>query len=85
MDIWIEQQDAIRRAITEVDVEPVAGVDFDIFVGVAVPSTITLQPLPSRINEIVPDYEGYLFFLLADRRIVIADPDNLQIVLVIAA
>src|SRR3569833_2074856 len=42
-----------------------------------------LLPLPARVVEIVPQFEGYLFFVLADGRIVIAAPDTLKIVAII--
>jgi len=83
--ISVEQQTEIRQVITEVNVDPVVDVDFNISVGTAVPQTIALQPLPPRIIQIMPDYEGYLFFLLADGRVVIVAPDSLQIVYVLNA
>ncbi|NGP17100.1 DUF1236 domain-containing protein [Devosia aurantiaca] len=87
VEVTTEQQTEIRTAITEVQVQPVtvSSIDFDISIGVAVPQRITLQPLPVRIVELVPAYEGYLFFLLDDGRIVIVNPDSLKIVLIINA
>jgi hypothetical protein len=82
-DITVEQQTEIRSAVTELNVEPTVDIDFDINVGVAVPSTVVLQPVPARVISIVPAYEGFLFFTLADGRLVIVDPDSLQIVLII--
>jgi hypothetical protein len=35
--------------------------------------------------KIVPQYEGYRFFILADGRIIIVDPDTLEIVYIIEA
>jgi len=84
VELSAEQQTEFRSVITEVDVEPVAEVDFDISVGTVVPDTITLTPVPARIVEIVPEYEGYLFFLLPDGRIVIVEPSSLEIVLIIS-
>ncbi len=37
------------------------------------------------IIAVVPDFEGYQFFVLADGTIVIVDPDTLHIVTIIAA
>ena len=62
----------------------VDSVDFDINIGVAVPSTIVLHPLPPRIIEIVPAYASYQYFVLADGTIIIVEPGSLQIVYVIA-
>lgn len=83
-DISDEQRTEIHQTIVESHVEPVAHVDFDIDVGIAVPSTIVLHPLPPRIVEIVPAYRGYEFFMLADGRIIIVDPGTHAIVYVLA-
>lgn len=45
---------------------------------------VKLRPLPTRIVKIVPRYEGYLFFVLADGRIVIVEPSSLEIVVILA-
>ncbi|WP_084465816.1 MULTISPECIES: DUF1236 domain-containing protein [unclassified Aminobacter] len=52
---------------------------------VEVPRTIELRPLPPRIVEIVPAYEGYEFFLLPDGRIVIVEPDTPKVVYVLVS
>ena len=80
-----KQAGAIRETLHEVHVDPVAEVDFDINIGVAVPSTVVLHPLPPRIVEIVPAYSGYQFFVLADGTIIIVDPGTLHIVYVLYA
>ncbi len=46
--------------------------------------TVKLRPLPPRIVKIVPRYEGYLFFVLADGRIVIVGPSTLKVVVILA-
>lgn len=60
-------------------------VDFSVSVGTAIPKRVHLERLPPRIVKIVPAYEGYRFFLLADGRIVIVDPEALTIVYIIEA
>jgi hypothetical protein len=85
VNITTEQQTEVRSAITELNVAPVASVDFDINVGVAVPQTIKLQPLPARVVTLLPQFAGYLFFLLPDGRIVIVAPTTLKIVYILAA
>lgn len=82
-DITEEQRTEIHKTIVESHVEPVAHVDFDIDVGVAVPSTVVLHPLPPRIVELVPAYAGYEFFMLADGRIIIVEPASHAIVYVL--
>lgn len=84
INITNEQQTELHTVFTETKVEPVEQVDFDINVGVAVPDTITLHPLPPRVVTIVPAYEGYEYFVLPDGRIVIVQPDTLEIVYILA-
>ncbi|MEZ2128893.1 MULTISPECIES: DUF1236 domain-containing protein [unclassified Sinorhizobium] len=85
VDINVEQQTEIRQVVKEVDVKPVEKVDFDVSVGTTIPKTVTLEPLPPRIVEIVPQYKSYRFFVLADGRIVIVDPDDFRIVYILTA
>ena len=84
-EVTVEQKTEIKQVVQEVDVEPIAvdDIDFELNVGVAVPRTIEVHPLPPRIVEIVPQYEGYRYFILADGRIVIVEPDTLEIVVII--
>ncbi|MBK5566083.1 DUF1236 domain-containing protein [Ensifer sp. SSB1] len=83
--VTVEQKTEITQVIKEEKVRPI-DVDFDVSVGVVVPRTtkVKLQPLPGRIVRIVPAYEGYLFFVLADGRIVIVDPSSLEVVVILA-
>jgi hypothetical protein len=78
-----EQRTEIKRVFVEHHVEP-AHVNFSVDVGARVPREIHLYRLPPRIVEIVPAYEGYMYFELADGRIAIVDPHTLEIVLIIA-
>ncbi|CAH2405329.1 DUF1236 domain-containing protein [Mesorhizobium escarrei] len=83
-NVTVEQKTEITQILKHEKVEPVADVDFDISVGVEVPrQKIRLRPLPPRIVEIVPAYEEYQYFVLADGRIVIVDPGTLKIVLIL--
>jgi len=84
VDINDEQRTEIHNTIIESHVEPVAHVDFDINIGVAVPTTVVLHPLPPRIVEVVPAYRGYEFFMLADGTIIIVNPRSHAIVYVLA-
>jgi len=84
VEISSEQQVEIRKVITEVDVEPVT-TEVNVNIGVEVPRTIELRPLPPKIVEIVPAYEGYEFFLLPDGRIVIVEPDTLKVVYILVS
>ncbi|QKC85366.1 DUF1236 domain-containing protein [Mesorhizobium sp. NZP2077] len=83
-NVTVDQKTQITQVIKETRVEPVSNVDFDITVGVAVPRhKVRLHRLPARIVKIVPAYESYEYFLLADGRIVIVDPGSLKIVLIL--
>lgn len=79
-----EQETEIEEVIVQENVDKIE-VDFDVNLGVAIPPTITLHPVPVRIVELVPAYDGFMYFLLADGRIVIVDPDTMKIVLILAA
>lgn len=58
-------------------------VDFDVATGVVVPNTVSLQPLPPTIVEVVPAYEGYQYFALDDGRIVVVEPTTLEVVYIL--
>jgi hypothetical protein len=81
-NVTVEQKTKITEVIRAEKVDPV-DVDINISVGVAVPETIVLRRVPARIVEIVPDYADYLYFVLADGRIIIVSPDTREIVMVI--
>lgn len=83
VNISVEQKTEIQQVVKEVNVEPVREVDFTVEVGTAIPKTIRLEPLPPRIVKIVPQYEGYRFFILADGRIIIVEPSTFKIVYII--
>ncbi|THK36999.1 DUF1236 domain-containing protein [Ensifer sp. MPMI2T] len=83
VNVTVEQKTEITQIVKEENVEPV-DVDFNVTVGAAVPETVELRPLPQRIVKIVPQYEGYRFFVLADGRIVIVEPSSLKIIVILA-
>ncbi|MCV9999424.1 DUF1236 domain-containing protein [Pararhizobium sp. YC-54] len=84
IDITTEQRTEIRNVIVESKAEPV-DLDIQVNVGVVVPKTVELRPLPPRIIEIVPAYRSYEYFVLADGRIIIVEPGTLKVVYVFAA
>ncbi|MBN9069895.1 MAG: DUF1236 domain-containing protein, partial [Rhizobiales bacterium] len=69
-----EQRTEIRQVIKTENVEPVEHVTFDVDVGTSIPHSVHLHRLPPRIVKLVPAYEDYEYFVLADGRIVIVDP-----------
>lgn len=84
IDISAEQKTVIKNTIVETKVKPV-DVDFKVSIGVNVPRTIELHPLPPRVVEIVPDYADYVYFVMADGTIVIVDPSSYEVVYVLTA
>ncbi|MER8970091.1 DUF1236 domain-containing protein [Mesorhizobium sp. M0019] len=83
-NVTVEQKTQITQVIKETNVQPVSSVDFDISVGIEVPrKKVRLHRLPARIVKIVPAYEGYEYFVLADGRIVIVDPNTYKIVIIL--
>ncbi|MEO6014257.1 MAG: hypothetical protein ABIQ30_11830 [Devosia sp.] len=74
------QTSEILRTIRAAGIAPEAKVDFEVKLGVKVPQYVTLLPLPLRAIQLLPQFEGYLFFLLPDGRAPIISPTTLQIV-----
>src|SRR5262245_41655705 len=60
-----------------------ADVDIDVSVGIAVPSTVVLYPVPADVIRVVPAFRHYRYFVLANGEIVIVDPASLVIVYVL--
>jgi hypothetical protein len=83
--LTFEQAVEFKRLVVETNSAPVA-VDsgIDISVGASVPSTITLTQLPVTIIALYPQFEGFLFFMLPDGRIVVVNPTTLKIVMILA-
>jgi hypothetical protein len=82
INISTEQRTEVRKILVQNKVEPV-NVDVEVNVGVAIPKTVRLHPLPPRIVEIVPAYRGYEYFVLADGRIIIVEPSTHEIVYIL--
>lgn len=59
-------------------------VNFTINVGVAIPRSFTLYPLPAPILAVVPAYRGYLYIVVGDE-LLIVHPRTYEIVAVIPA
>ena len=82
INVNTEQKTEITQVFREVKAEPVS-IDIEVNVGVTVPKTIRLRPLPPRVIEIVPAYRGYEYFVLADGRIIIVEPGTLEVVYIL--
>ena len=77
-----QKKSQLTAAIDKVNAKPLTHVDFSVSVGVAVPRTVELRPVPTTIVEIVPQYRGYDFFVVRDE-VVIVEPRTHKIVDVI--
>ena len=75
------QRTRIQESFRHLDVHPVS-VDFKIGIGVAVPRTVVIAPLPPEIIGVVPDYDGFRYFVVPGE-IVIVDPVSLEVVAVL--
>src|SRR2546423_1717672 len=75
----VQQQTRLSQAVTQLNVRPLTNVNFTLAVGTAVPSSVVIQPLPSTIVEILPQYRGFSFFVV-QQQIVIVNPRSHQIV-----
>ena len=84
IDITVENTVEIRRIVVEQGVQPIE-VDFDVAIGSAIPATVSLSPLPIQIVQVIPGFEGFWFFILADGGIIIVSPATLKVVLIIYA
>ena len=78
------QRSKIQAAIGTNHAARVGHVNFDVSVGVKIPSDIHVEVLPSRVVEVVPEYRGYDYIIVGDN-ILIIDPDTHEIVDIIAA
>jgi hypothetical protein len=75
-----EQKTRVKTVFERHHVAPVTNIGVDVAVGVVIPSTVHLYPLPADIIAIVPDYSGYEYIFLDDDRVAIIDPDTLVVV-----
>lgn len=78
-----DQQAGLQSAFRDVRVEPI-DIEVDVSIGASLPASVTLSPLPPRIVEIVPAYEDYQYFMLADGRIVIVEPTTMEVVYIVS-
>ena len=75
-----EQRTRVKSVFIQHRVEPARGLNLSINVGVALPRSVHLYPVPEDIVTIVPEYRGYEYILLEDNRVAIVDPDTFEVV-----
>lgn len=74
--------DTVRQRVERNEVRPVQNLGVSVSVGAELPSRVQLQPLPSEIAAIRPQYRDYRY-TVSEREIVIVDPRSRRIVEVI--
>ncbi len=82
VSLTTEQKTTIRTTVLTGSAPRVTNVNFDIKVGVAVPRTVRVAPLPATIISIEPEWRGYMYFVYNDE-IIIVEPRTLKIVAVL--
>jgi hypothetical protein len=80
-----QQRTKIHQTIIKQGNAPrVSNVNFSVSVGTTVPRSVQLVAVPTAIIEIHPAWRGYEYFMVGNR-VVIVDPNTMQIVAVISA
>jgi hypothetical protein len=83
-----EERTKISKTIRSKDVDlrrvERTRVNFNISVGVAIPRSFELYPLPAPIVAVVPAYRGYLYIVVGDD-LLIVHPSTYEIVAIIPA
>jgi hypothetical protein len=79
-NVTSEQRTRVKTVFSRHHVEPARNLNVSINVGVALPHSVHLYPVPEDIVLIVPNYRGYDYIMLDDNRVAIVDPDTFEIV-----
>ena len=82
VSLTTEQKTTIRKTVLTSSAPRVTNVNFDIKVGVVIPRTVRVAPIPVTIVEIEPEWRGYMYFVSGDE-IIIVEPNTLRIVAVL--
>jgi len=75
-----EQKTRVKSVFMQHRVEPARNLNVSVNVGVALPHTVHLYPVPEDIIVIAPEYRGYEYIMLDDDRVAIVDPDTFEVV-----
>lgn len=78
--VTTEQKTKIRGVFSQHRVEPARNLNVSVNVGVRLPHSIHLYPVPQDVIEIVPEYREYDYILLDDNRVAIVDPGTFEVV-----
>jgi sporulation protein YlmC with PRC-barrel domain len=73
-----QQQTQVADLLAKENIQP-ANIKITVSEGMAVPSTVTMRPLPAGVVQVVPQYRGYQYFATSER-IVIIEPTSRKVV-----
>ena len=76
------QKQTIYSSISSQKQKETAPPTFHMAVGVAVPGSIELQPLPKTIVDLIPELKDYQYAMVANQ-VLLVDPKNKQVVEII--
>lgn len=79
-NVTTEQKTRVKTVFSEHHVAPAHNLHVAVNVGVAIPRSVHVYPMPEDIVTIVPDYSGYMYFMIDDNRVAIVDPDTYEVV-----
>ena len=71
VSLTTEQKTTIRKTVLTSSAPRVTNVNFDIKVGVVIPRTVRVAPMPATIVEIEPEWRGYMYFVSGDEIIIV--------------
>ena len=78
--VTTEQKTRIKTVFTRHHVEPARNLNVSVNVGVRLPHSVRLYPVPEDVIAIVPAYRDYMYVMLDDDRVAIIDPDSYEVV-----
>lgn len=78
--VTTEQKTQIKSVFTHHHVEPARNINVSVNVGVRIPHSVKLYPVPEDVIAIVPVYRDYMYVMLDDDRVAIIDPDSYEVV-----
>jgi hypothetical protein len=78
--VTTEQRTRVGSVFNRHHVNPARNLNVAVNVGVRIPHSIHLYPVPMDVIEIVPEYRDYEYIMLDDNRIAIIDPDTYEVV-----
>jgi hypothetical protein len=78
--VTTEQKTRIKTVFTHHHVEPARNINVSVNVGVRIPHSVRLYPVPEDVIAIVPAYRDYMYVMLDDDRVAIIDPDSYEVV-----